>query len=423
MKLNLIFRGDFFNYYLRMSTTKVFTSRDITENKSLLDYLNGNGQFYIQNPYFKNENLRDVVCTQDQFLNVVKIGSTIAGKQIKAPKIYAMIGKEFKTNFIFQLDSGYPKKFDVGVKLYKPYNKDPNKTIDLSKNANYKAYTTFKFIDDENKGQNPLEEYSLLMYQLSQAMELLIICKIIHFDISSYTTDAKLFAELCSVLNISDKFQVELIKKYVDRIKNCTLPIYASQGDEYTDIEESSLLALLGQSLSSYVKNSISLGKDIQEKEKIKKEKFDMPLFEWFGKTIDSIKPAIRKHHYKVDTREGFNFIGDLTFSFTEKFPTNVKYNTNKTRVMNSDLYTELSSDGKNLSARIYANMRFDFRVYQQKVFTLGLFVRECGFKDREGYKQNNFLSDDLFATNENESKDEQMIGTTYSGDESNDEN
>ena len=157
MKLNLIFRGDFFNYYLRMSTTKVFTSRDITENKSLLDYLNGNGQFYIQNPYFKNENLRDVVCTQDQFLNVVKIGSTIAGKQIKAPKIYAMIGKEFKTNFIFQLDSGYPKKFDVGVKLYKPYNKDPNKTIDLSKNANYKAYTTFKFIDDENKGQNPFK--------------------------------------------------------------------------------------------------------------------------------------------------------------------------------------------------------------------------------------------------------------------------
>lgn len=149
---------------------------EIATEKSIVNLINGNGSFWVENPYFaKNVNKSvDPKKWLDEYVTNARVNDKASEKYIiSAPRIYIKNTKtgDFTTNFFIRWTSGGKKNYTI----WGPFNNKVNTY------SSTKLQVTPMIKDDSDA------KLLVLHHQLSMVLEVLIVSKIFDIDLSGYS--------------------------------------------------------------------------------------------------------------------------------------------------------------------------------------------------------------------------------------------
>lgn len=156
-----------------MSTYLVYPV-EIAKESSLINYINGKGPFWVENPFFA-KNVNKSVDAKKWLDEYVTKGSSNKDRQkfiISSPKIYIKNTKtgEYTDKFFIRWTPGGKKEYNI----WKPYS------------ANVSAIGTIKIPISPVSKDNVDGNLMLIQHQLSMVLEVLIVSKMFDLDLSEY---------------------------------------------------------------------------------------------------------------------------------------------------------------------------------------------------------------------------------------------
>ena len=204
------------------------TPKEIELPKSMLDMLNGNSMFWLENPYFQvplnRFKLNKNICKS---LNSTISGNKkLIGNRFITPRL--LIKHNGKFTQYFNIHYTENNKLMKTFNVRKPYLTEP----DIDKNK-YKFDITFipKFKD---KYELVLEEEDDIMLRFDQlytmTLELVLACGFIGFKITDEKSDREIIENMCKYIEQPDaiKYLSEEYFSYINRY-----PIYIKNEDKY----------------------------------------------------------------------------------------------------------------------------------------------------------------------------------------------
>lgn len=336
---------------------------------SILDLLNGNSNFCIQNPFFKVDGIPEV--PMSEFMKIKELSNS--STKVQTPKIYFKHHNKFTSDFSFYLDDG-EKVYTTKIKIYKPFGSDKQGTATQTQsnepvskvmpNVYSILYTP------------AARSYANFCYFLSQAFEFIELSLILNLPLNKYKTDEEFILAVCKLLDVKDKTSqalVSAIRNQLD-VKQAPIQDLPVKGEKLKFRRD--ILTILRLDLRNYITQE-----GFEDKTGLAKK--------FFKVTEERILPALRnpiiiqqwKHD---DNNKGDHVIGNLTFCFTESSATRFKYIEPTVRDMTWNDYMTLANTGKCFSCRIIGKIDFDLRSYSstEPVNRIRFIVKQAGFKD-----------------------------------------
>lgn len=196
------------------SRTTIIQTTNIIHADDILDLLNGKNMFWLENPYFQDKSLP--VCNNKLFsFTEMGVGKG-AGKKLNTSRLFYKKDSTWISNTDYRIDvcNGKYKP----MKFLKPYSAD-GKESQTNKSIN-------KFLVNIGSPDST-DNKSILTFnhQIAQAMDYLILAKILDIDLKNYTNSYDLITDM--------KMEIKTMSKIKQNSKQ-----YKLSADDKGDISE-----------------------------------------------------------------------------------------------------------------------------------------------------------------------------------------
>ena len=272
---------------------------NITDYKrvsNLIDLLNGNSNFVIDNPYFPLKGSNAQIDNFIEFKEITK-DKKVNGYRLQMPGLMFRKSQEeaFTKNFTIRPDNG--GSASTKIKLFPPY--DSTKSL----NALNKVFTTFGELNDV------LKCVIIFDYQIRQAYELLLLVRLLNLNITKCKTDDEIF-ELVKNSGIElknvDKYKTKFAS---EQPYNITKRKSKDETDEFGDESDS----------ESEINDLFSLIEQKSLTSKLTGGSTNNPVYKYYKSKLKPLNPlfTVSQITSKDSKSTSLSVSANLTFSLT----------------------------------------------------------------------------------------------------------